>query len=94
MDKQTAWRNELEKVLYLAAKNSKTLSSFLNDLLSPEELAVLPMRWQIIKRLNQGQPQHEIAKELGIGVATVTRGSKMLQNKKGGFYQILKMIKK
>jgi len=93
MDKEIAWRHELEKIIKLAARDQKTLSLFLDDLLSPEELAVLPVRWQIIKRLWQKQPQHEIAKDLGIGVATVTRGSKMLKNKNGGFYRILKNSK-
>lgn len=94
MDKKADWRRELEKVIQLTAREPKKLNLLLNDLLSTEELAVLPVRWQIIKRLDQGQPQHEIAKELGVGITTVTRGSKMLQNKKGGFQQVLKMLKK
>jgi TrpR family trp operon transcriptional repressor len=93
MNKKTAWRNELEKVWRAAAKNPKIFSLFLDDLLSPEELAALPVRWQIVKRLHQSVPQHKIANELGIGVGTVTRGSKMLKNKQGGFWKILKLTK-
>ncbi|MFH1253141.1 MAG: Trp family transcriptional regulator [Candidatus Uhrbacteria bacterium] len=93
MSLETAWRRELEKVLRLAACDPKTLGLFLDDLLSSEELTVLPMRWQIIKRLWQKQPQHAIAKDLGIGVATVTRGSNMLKNKNGGFWQVLNKLK-
>lgn len=92
MDKKSTWRHELEEIIKLAAGDPKTLGLFLDDLLSPEELAVLPVRWQIIKRLWQKQPQHKIAKDLGIGVATVTRGSNMLKNKSGGFWQVLKKI--
>lgn len=93
MGKEVSRRQEFETVFRLAARNPKTLSLFLDDLMSPEELVILPIRWQIIKRLWQKQPQHEIAKDLGVGVATVTRGSKMLQNKKGGFWRILKKLK-
>ncbi|HBR80035.1 TPA: transcriptional regulator [Candidatus Uhrbacteria bacterium] len=93
MDKNPAWRRELEKVLRLAAGDPKTFNLLLEDLLSPEELKVLPVRWQIIKRLNQGRPHHKITEELGVGVATVTRGSQMLKNKTGGFQQILKKLK-
>jgi TrpR family trp operon transcriptional repressor len=89
MDKKTAWRHELEKIWRTTAKNQKIFSLFLDDLFSAEELAALPIRWQIIKRLHQGIPQHKIAKELGIGVGTVTRGAKMLKNKQGGFWKIL-----
>jgi len=41
---------------------------------------------QIVRMLKKGVPQHQIAKELGIGIATVTRGSKELQ--KGNFKYI------
>ena len=40
-------------------------------------------RNKIVKMLKAGVPQHQIAKELNIGVATVTRGSKEIQ--KGRF---------
>ncbi|MFA6131932.1 MAG: Trp family transcriptional regulator [Patescibacteria group bacterium] len=93
MEKKSAWRRELEKTLSLAARDPKTLNLFLDDLLSPEELLALPVRWQVIKRLNQGLPQHQIAKKLGIGVATVTRGAKMLKNQQGGFRKILNTLK-
>ncbi len=59
------------------------LESFLLAILTPKELEELPKRLEIVKMLKQGIPHHRIAQELGVGVATVTRGSKEI--KSGGF---------
>lgn len=52
-------------------------------ILTPQEQEQLPKRLEIIKRLKKGQSQWQIAADLKVGVATVTRGSKELQ--KGRF---------
>lgn len=52
------------------------MADFLYGILTPQELDEIPTRLQIVKLLKKGVPQHEIAKLLKIGVATVTRGSK------------------
>lgn len=56
---------------------------FLNGIFTPQELIEIPTRLEIVKMLKEGIPQHKIAEELGVGIATVTRGSKEL--KKGRF---------
>ncbi len=55
------------------------LESFLQAILTPKELEELPKRLEIVKMLKRGLPHHSIAKKLGVGVATVTRGSKELR---------------
>lgn len=67
----------------LAIKDKRSLRDFLDGILTPKELLEIPRRLQVVKMLKKGIPQHQIAKELGIGIATVTRGSKELQ--KGHF---------
>jgi TrpR family trp operon transcriptional repressor len=59
---------------------------FLLGIFTPQELEEIPTRLQIVKKLKQGIPQHQIARELNVGVATVTRGSKEIQ--KGRFSNI------
>jgi len=58
----------------------KRMEGFLNTILTEQERYALPKRLEIVRLLKKGVPQHEIAKKLRVGVATVTRGSKELQN--------------
>ncbi|MBI5613447.1 helix-turn-helix domain-containing protein [Candidatus Gottesmanbacteria bacterium] len=83
--KKDGWRNELIDVL-LAIKNRQELSTFLDGILTPGEIVEIARRLQIVKMLKRGVAQHEIAEKLGVGVATVTRGSKEIQ--KGRFEQV------
>ncbi len=55
------------------------ISDFLMGILSLAELEQLITRLKIVKLLKKKVPQHEIAEKLGIGVATVSRGAKMLK---------------
>lgn len=67
----------LEPVVnHLLAQNSyETMEKTLRDLLTTKELADIANRLQIIEMLQQGIPQRQIADTLGVGIATVTRGS-------------------
>lgn len=70
----------------LGIKSKTEMKDFLYGILTPYELEEIPMRLRIVRLLKQGVSQHKIAEELGVGVATVTRGSKEL--KKGRFKNI------
>lgn len=59
------------------------MRDFLEGILTPKELLEIPVRLQIVKKLKHGASQHEIVGDLGVGIATVTRGSRELQ--KGHF---------
>lgn len=74
--------NELIGLL-LTIKTKAKMEDFLLGILTPKELKEIPMRLQIVKLLKARMPQQEIAEVLGVGVATVTRGSRELQ--KGRF---------
>lgn len=74
-------------------KNGKLLNAFLMDILTPKEYEEIIKRWQIVKQLNDGISQRQIAKNLKISLSKITRGSRMLLNKNGGFNQLLKKKK-
>lgn len=65
--------------ILLRIKNKDDMKNFLEGLLTPKEIEELPTRIQIVKMLKGGSSQHEVARKLGVGVATVTRGSKEIQ---------------
>lgn len=87
-NKEYKWK--LVELISKIASDRNLLYKFLQDLLSPYEFTDLATRWQIIKQLHQRLPHRRIAKNLHIGIGTVTRGSIVLKNKTGGFNQILK----
>ena len=64
-----------------------TMEDFLVGLLTVKELQELPLRLEIVKRLLKGDSHHKIAQDLSVGVATVTRGSRELQQ---GRFKVLK----
>ena len=63
----------------LAQTSSEAMEKTLRDLLTVGELDDGGNRLQIIEMLQQGVPQRQIADKLGVGIATVTRGSHHLK---------------
>ena len=82
-------KKELLSVLRDAAKSMDTLDAFLEDLLAPREYKDIAKRLQIVKQLKEGRVHRDIAEDLGVGVATVERGARVLQNPSGGFNRVL-----
>ncbi len=68
---------------FTKANSKEKLENLLKGLLTLSEIQELAERFRIVQLLKKGVAQHEIAKKLGIGVATVTRGSKEI--KQGNF---------
>lgn len=88
---------ELMEVLHTISKDSAIFDAFMEDLLTPKEMQTISTRWQIVKRLHKEENHHLIANDLQIGVGTVTRGSRELQDREGGFAKAIetfKLIKK
>ncbi|MBP6884309.1 MAG: transcriptional regulator [Candidatus Pacebacteria bacterium] len=87
------FEEELLDVFKKASAKPELLREFLLDILTPVEYKEIVTRWQIVKRLDKGEAQRAIAKDLKIGIATVTRGSRELSNPNGGFARLVKKSK-
>lgn len=61
------------------ADDDAVLEKRLKALLTPNEINEMQHRLQIFSLLERGVPQRDIAKQLGVGIATVTRGSRALK---------------
>jgi len=73
-------------VEYLMTQTTaEQMSAALEGLLTPYEQQELINRLQIFELLSQGVSQRQVAQQLGVGIATVTRGSRALQ---AGSYKI------
>lgn len=64
---------------FLAAKTLKQMKSTLEGILTPSELHAISQRLEITRLLKEGVSQREITKRLGVGIATVTRGSREIK---------------
>lgn len=88
------YKKELNIIIKKCSTSPTLLHDFLEDILTIAEYNEISRRWQIVKMLEEGIPQREIASNLKVGIATVTRGAKELSDKKGGFRKVLNKLKK
>lgn len=72
-----------------AIANPKDMDAFLSTVLTPSEYEDIALRLQILKLLQEGYTQRDVAEKLKTSIAKVTRGSKELQNRKNGFKKIV-----
>lgn len=66
----------------LAQETEEQMEEVLRGLLTSSELLDVANRLQIFGMLEQGVPQRQIAEKLGVGIATVTRGSNAMKNRR------------
>jgi len=88
MNKEKRYKKELAELL-ARIKNPKIMEALLDDLFTPVEGIEISKRLQIVKRLAEGESQRQVAEDLKVGIATVTRGSRELKKKTGGFNEII-----
>lgn len=82
------YRKEFAELL-ANIEDPKLMDVFLEDIFTPAEFEEVVIRWQIVKQLANGKPQREIAKKLGVSIGTITRGSRELRDKDGGFWKVI-----
>ena len=80
------YRNKKQKITDLSVfianlKTSNEIINFMTEILTQAELETLSKRWCIIKMLNAGFTQREIAQNLQVSLCKVTRGAKILKDK-------------
>jgi TrpR family trp operon transcriptional repressor len=66
----------------LAQNTAEEMEEALRRLLTASEMLDVANRLQILEMLKEGVPQRQIAEKLGVGIATVTRGSNAMKLRK------------
>jgi TrpR family trp operon transcriptional repressor len=79
---------ELSRVL-ASIREPEFIEDLLRCLLTPAETADIASRWALVKALDEGRPQREIAKNLGISLCKITRGSRELKKPDSAFRRAL-----
>ena len=74
--------NIMELADYLAQTDeARKIEDLLKSILTPAELRDLNLRWELVKMLDRGVSQRQIAAELHISLCKITRGSRELKKK-------------
>jgi TrpR family trp operon transcriptional repressor len=83
----------LDELARIIAKvdDRELIQSFLRCLLTPAETADIAGRWALVKALDRKTPQREIAKDLGISLCKITRGSRELKPPNSAFRRMLSL---
>jgi len=63
----------------MQAKTKQEMENLVLGLFTQGEIEEFARRLTLVRLLKEGIAQHEIAKRLGVGVATVTRGAKEIK---------------
>lgn len=73
--------------------DEKFLNDFFNCLFTKPELKDIANRWLIVKEIDAGTTQREIAKKFSMSLCKITRGSKELGKENSAFAKMLELLK-
>ncbi len=76
---------------FAVTSDPELIESFLRSLLTPAETADVAARWALVKALDKKIPQREIAKNLGLSLCKITRGSRELKKPDAPFRRMLEI---
>ena len=69
-------------------RDAGLIEDFLRCLLTQAEIADVAGRWALVKALRHKKAQREIARELGVSLCKITRGSRELKKENSAFNRI------
>jgi TrpR family transcriptional regulator, trp operon repressor len=93
LSKKTKSMREIARAL-AASGDPHVILHFLESLLTTNELSEIASRWELVKRLEQGQSQRQIARQLGLSLCKITRGSRELKKKDSPFKRMIDSLEK
>lgn len=65
------------------------IADFLSCLLTPTELAEVSSRWALVREIDAGTTQREIARKMGLSLCKITRGSRELKKEQSPFKRMI-----
>lgn len=69
------------------------MKDFMQCLFTPAECADFANRWTLVKEIDKGTTQRDIAKLYNMSLCKITRGSKELSKENSAFREVLKRYK-
>ena len=75
----------------LSKADPELIENFLYSLFTASEADEIAKRWALVKQIASGRPQREIAKDLGLSLCKITRGSRKLKKESSAFKRMLNL---
>ncbi len=81
----------LREMCKLLAKNNDAnfIYEFFGCLFTPAEMSDFAKRWLLVREIDKGTTQREIARKFHISLCKITRGSRELKKKDSAFRKLL-----
>ncbi len=83
--------NELSVALS-KVDNKELMEEFLKCLLTESEIKEVTSRWSLVRKIKDGDTQRAIAKDLGLSLCKITRGSKELKKTNSAFREVIEIF--
>ena len=75
------------------AEDEQFIYEFFKCLFTPPELKDFANRWLLVKELDKGTTQREIANKFSMSLCKITRGSRELNKEDSAFRKMLELLK-
>lgn len=85
-------KDELCRII--TSNDEQLVKDFCECLFTPAEIKDIVNRWLLVKEIDKGTTQRDIAKNFGMSLCKITRGSKELNKKDSAFRRVLDAEKK
>lgn len=79
--RERAWDRELAAV-FLRVRTRGDMERLLEEVFTRRELRDLGLRWRLMVMLRRGRTQRRIAADLGISLCKITRGARVLKDRR------------
>lgn len=79
--------------IFTAVDNEQLMADFFECMFTPAELKDFTKRWNLVKELDAGTTQREIARKYNLSLCNITRGSRELKKEDSAFRKILALYK-
>ncbi len=71
-------------------RDPNLLERFFREILTPKEVQDLSSRWELVKLLEDGASQREIARQLSLSLCKITRGARELKKKDSALRRVIR----
>lgn len=88
-DTEVVQTNIAEMSRAISGADPILIEDFLYCLFTPSEADEIAKRWALVKEIASGRPQREIAKDLGLSLCKITRGSRELKKENSAWKRVL-----